>query len=470
MAAPGHQAYTNSASFRGNFDRDIMADAGIFNRLVTDILWVNGSMIVSGSACFPDGTAADPGIRFCTLATGFFIDSAGQPDRLYTSIQGVEVMNVQSLVDGTHIVSADGNDLTVRTAHSTTGISDEAKFRTGDSSVSTSGQVSIHTGTGVGNLMGTIFDSGLIDIFTGNGTAYSSGDVRMRTGIGSGTAVSGDVSIFTGGSSVLSGDLALSTGSAPDSGNASLVTGSATNASSGGVSIASGSATLTATSGNVGLRSGAATAASGAITVSSGSSSATSGLIQIVTGAGVTGTGVCNITTGSATGAGATTGAITITTGSSSGAGGFAGGIELQLGSDDDVAGGTNPNVLLSAANPGNTTIHLVTEQDNGLIPAPVPDAGSANLIAGSTDVAGGVDGIDGWTAGTNRKITFSFGREWSVAPIVIVSQIDPLGAAGDAGIYVSAVSTTGFQVANYNLTVAMSTTGFYYFCIGYQN
>lgn len=33
MAAPGHQAYTNSASFRGNFDRDIHVDTGIFNRI-----------------------------------------------------------------------------------------------------------------------------------------------------------------------------------------------------------------------------------------------------------------------------------------------------------------------------------------------------------------------------------------------------------------------------------------------------
>lgn len=80
MAAPSHNAYTNSASYRRNFDRDLYADSLIVNRGLIHTLKVD-HLVTTGPVCFPDGSAAAPSITFCdNLNTGFFSSSVNVID------------------------------------------------------------------------------------------------------------------------------------------------------------------------------------------------------------------------------------------------------------------------------------------------------------------------------------------------------------------------------------------------------
>lgn len=77
MATPGHLSYKASVGYKKNFDRDVHADTGIFNRLKVHDLVTNDTTIVD-NMCFPNGTAAAPSITFCNdLATGLYRTAAG---------------------------------------------------------------------------------------------------------------------------------------------------------------------------------------------------------------------------------------------------------------------------------------------------------------------------------------------------------------------------------------------------------
>lgn len=437
MASPGHFAYSGSASYRKNFDRDVHADTGIFNRLKTSNLIVNGSISVTGIACFSDGTAADPGIRFCSQATGFFLKAA-QTDRLFTSIEGVEVMNVQNLVDGAHIVAEDTKDLTVRSAGAAA--STNAKFRTGDASAGASGQVTIHTGNATGGL------SGVVNIFTGDSTTTTSGNIDMYTGTGVGLAVAP----FRDDT----GSIDIHSGAATDyeSGGVTVRSGAISGAAlfSGVVEVATGASTGSGESGLLWLHTGNTTdpgVASGQISVQTGNGPST-GPVVVTSGVGTTvGSGTARLASGAATGAGGTTGAVTVTSGqstfSSSGSTTIGTGAASTTGGVGDIiiacgnsavvtAGpGGNPDIHLGLV-ASNTVPHLVTNQS--LAVPPSPSVGS--IVATSTDISGQII----HNAGGAGDIVVTFGRAWTKKPHVLITPGS--SATFTAGVFVDDAGT----------------------------
>lgn len=171
MASPGHPAYAGSASYRKNFDRDVHADTGIFNRLKATTLTVTGSMTVVGNACFPNGSAAAPGIAFCTEATGYYIDNT---DTLYTTITGSHILNIQKDAGNATIEAAQTRAMTIKSFDNAGGLSTVAQLFSGDAA--NSGWVNVATGDGTAS-------SGTVNISSGNaGTVALAGNIRLNLG------------------------------------------------------------------------------------------------------------------------------------------------------------------------------------------------------------------------------------------------------------------------------------------------
>lgn len=194
MAAPSHNAYTNSASYRRNFDRDLYADSIIVNRGLIHTLKVD-HLVTTGPVCFPDGSLAAPSITFCDdLDTGIYSSApntvnvvAGGTPAISINVDGDLTMNQalgQLLVsDGTAALpsiafSADPDTGIYRTAAGRVAISDEgvevANFFT--------------NGTTADINLGT--EALVVDTFVRLGGGAASNDVSLRM-----TSVNGSVHI-----------------------------------------------------------------------------------------------------------------------------------------------------------------------------------------------------------------------------------------------------------------------------------
>lgn len=78
MAAPGHAAYSGSSAYKKNFDRDVHADTGIFNRLKVLVHLTANTITLTGTTCFGDGSNAAPSINFCAdPTTGLYRTATG---------------------------------------------------------------------------------------------------------------------------------------------------------------------------------------------------------------------------------------------------------------------------------------------------------------------------------------------------------------------------------------------------------
>lgn len=433
MASPGHPAYSGSASYRNNFDRDVHADTGIFNRLKATTLTVTGSMTVVGNACFPNGSAASPGIAFCTEATGYYIDNT---DTLYTTITGTEVLEVNKQANEVQIMSEISRAMTVRTDNST--VSTNLNLYTGTASGGFSGSVVMFSGTAASGTSGTLdlatgdgLVSGVASLQTGDASGGASGVVLLQSGTA--TTDSGDVEFTTGTGTNSTGWIYGHTGNAgtATSGFVQFQTGTSSNAT-GDINLFSGIASGAGTSGNMTFHSGATNGGnSGAVQVYTGNSSAaTSGTLTLATGSGPD---TANV-----------------------------GDIYLLAGNSTTIVGAA-PNTIIAGASNGATASHLMTYQSTAGVA--VRDGGGAATIAvtaGATDICGHITVTYG--AGGVAAI-LAFKNTWTEAPTV---QITPINAAAVAAApFVSASTTTTFTLTSSNAGAAAE---FYYLCIGCRN
>lgn len=254
-----------------------------------------------------------------------------------------------------------------------------------DAGVPISGAVTVRSGTtsqttaaATGGASGAaIFASGSTDVTFAGATGGASGTLTVQSGntdIGGGVVATGGA---TGTVTVKSGDALSTSGTSGVSGNLTLSTGTSADAGTGTLTIESGAAQGAAgNTGNLTVRSGNAAGAtlSGNVAVSTGTAAGvgTTGTISFTTGnpggdgttgpitattgttTGAAGTGLISLTTGgSGTG---TTGNVNIITGNSPAGAGISGNIRLVTG----TAGTTRGRVLVEAP-----ILDLVTQATN---------------------------------------------------------------------------------------------------------
>lgn len=306
---------------------------------------------------------------------------------------------------------AGGANLTLSNLNSPTAINQDLIFnkasalvKTADAASGASETLSVLTGTMItsgssGNLTlgtgGSFSGSGSILLASGTTalSAATTGAVTIRSGNATvGVASSGPVSITTGTSigAAVTGGLNLETGSSPGlagSGNILMRSGNVntnTSGASGTVTIASGSSVAGATglTGLISISSGnhaSPTSSAGATTVATGNQtgtafSGTGGVTTITTG---------NITSGTATG---TTGATSILSGNTAGSGGATGAVNIRSGN----ATGTNSasgSVIIqtgSVVSGARGTINMVDGSLAGALPGHVWTVSNTSTGAGN--------------------------------------------------------------------------------------
>lgn len=327
--------------------------------------------------------------------------------------------------------SNDSGLIQLTSGNATSGSSGAAFISTGSSTNDDSGKIYISTGIGgvnSGSLemktgVASAGDSGLVKIYTGNATSnthssgaisiYSgqghttSGNVSLESGITTGGQTgsatlrtgdatggdSGDLTLGTGSSNVLSGSVLFGTGanlgasgSSGPSGEIFLFTGTTDGLTSGIITIATGD-NAGGGSGGVVIKSGSGTSSSGDVSVyTSDVASGISGDVELYTGSSGSGSGSASIRTGSSFSQ--TTGQIDLSTGSS--LGNNTGAINITTG---------NSTPVLTSGDTGNITL------TTGNSPSGV--SGDINIATGSGSTRGEVkvesNSID--ATGYDRKL-----------------------------------------------------------------